>query len=460
MRKNDVFSGLLPFALVALFLCVSVVAQQKPVALRGGKLLTVTHGTIENGVLVIENGKIVAVGAANSVKIPKDSRVVDVSGMTVYPGLIDSETQLGLTEIQAEEMTNDFIEPSDEIMPHMHVYDAFHAESELIPVTRCNGITNAIVAPGSRDTLPGQDSFIQLAGKTQEDFLLVRDIAMPLNFSGEQRRNQGSFEHRKFPSTRMGLAAQLRQAFLDAQDYAQKWSDYEKKKTDYDKNNSNAEPKTDASSQAENKDKDKKQPPMPPKRDLKLEALLPYLQGKKVVVLGTEEANDLQAAVGLAREFNLKFVLNHISHSQSVLDYVASLHVPVIVGPIYEDPKPEERYDAVYSLPAQLSKRGVKIAFASYGAHDARNLPYQAGFATAFGLPYEEALRAITINAAEIWGVAESLGSLDLGKTANVVVANGDPLDMKTDVKRVFIDGQEIPMQNRQTQLRDRYRNP
>jgi len=178
-----------------------------------------------------------------------------------------------------------------------------------------------------------------------------------------------------------------------------------------------------------------------------------------LVVLGAEEANDLQTAVGLAREFNLKFVLNHISHSQSVLDYVASLHVPVIVGPIYEDPKPEERYDAVYSLPAQLDKRGVKIAFASYDAHNARNLPYQAGFATAFGLAYEEALKAITINAAEIWGVADSLGSLDVGKTANVVVANGDPLDMKTEVKHVFIEGKEMPMKDRQTELRDRYLN-
>jgi imidazolonepropionase-like amidohydrolase len=150
-------------------------------------------------------------------------------------------------------------------------------------------------------------------------------------------------------------------------------------------------------------------------------------------------------------------VLNHISHSQMVLDYVASLKVPVIVGPIYETPKAEERYDAVYSLPAQLYKRGVKIAFASFDAHNVRNLPYQAGFATAFGLPYDEALKAITLNAAEIWGVADRLGSLDVGKTANVVVANGDPLDVKTEVKQVFIEGREIPMTSRQTRLRDQY---
>jgi imidazolonepropionase-like amidohydrolase len=427
------------------------VAQQKPTALKGGKLLTVSHGTIENGVLVMQNGKLVAVGAASSIKIPKDARVIDVTGMTIYPGLIDSEDNLGLTEISAEQMTNDLLEPSDEIMPHMHVYDAFHAESELIPVTRLNGVTNAIIAPDNKDTLPGQDSFVQLAGKSSEDMLLIRDIAMPLNFTGEQRRNE-SWEKRKFPQTRMGMAAQLRQAFLDAQDYAQHWADYEKKKTEA------AQKTDDKDKKSDDKDKDKdKKPPTPPKRDLKLEALLPYLQGKKPTVLAAEEANDLQTAVSLAHEFNLKFVLNHVSHSQSVLDYVAGLKVPVIVGPIYEDPKPFERYDAVYSLPAQLYKRGVKIVFASYDAHNVRNLPYQAGYATAFGLPYDEALKAITLNAAETWGVADQLGSLDAGKTANVVVANGDPLDVRTDVKQVFIAGQEIPMTSRQTRLRDQY---
>ncbi|MBV8052914.1 MAG: amidohydrolase family protein [Acidobacteriaceae bacterium] len=419
---------------------LSATAQPKPIVLRGGKLLTVSHGVIEHGVLVMENGKITAVGAEGSAALPKNARVIDVKGMTIYPGLIDSETNLGLTEISAEDMTNDLVELSEEIMPHMHVYDAFHAESELIPVTRLNGITNAIVAPVSKDTLPGQDSFVQLAGKSANEMLMIRDIAMPLNFTGDQRRNE-SREKRKFPSTRMGMAAQLRQAFLDAQDYQQHWADYEKKKSE-------AAAKTD--------EKEKK-PPSQPKRDLKLEALLPYLSGKKPVILAAEEASDLESAVNLAREFNLKFVLNHVSHSQPVLDYIAQLKVPVIVGPIYETPKPYERFDAVYSLPGELNKRGVKIAFASFDAHNARNLPYQAGFATAFGLPYDDALKAITLNAAEIWGVADKLGSLDVGKTANVVVATGDPLDVKTDVKQVFIDGQEIPMTSRQTRLRDQY---
>jgi imidazolonepropionase-like amidohydrolase len=423
-------------------------AQQTPVVLKGGKLLTITHGVVENGVVVMQNGKITAVGAASAVNVPSGARMVDVTGMTVYPGLIDSETSLGLTEISAEQSTNDLVEASDEIMPHMHVYDAFHAESELIPVARLNGVTNAIVAPDSRDTLPGQDSFIQLAGPSAREMLMVRDIAMPLNFTGDQRRNE-SFEKAKFPFTRMGMAAQLRQAFLDAQEYAKSWSDYQTKKAEYEKNPSDTTKKTD--------DKAKKQSPVPPKRDLKLEALLPYLQGKKTIVLAAEGPSDLETAVNLAKEFNLKFVINHIAHSQPALDYVGNLKVPVIVGPIYEEPKPEERYDSVYRLPAQLYKRGVKIAFASVDAHNVRNLPYQAGYAVAFGLPYDEAMKAITLNPAEIWGLGDQLGSLDVGKTANVVVANGDPLDVTTDVKQVFIAGQEIPMTSRQTRLRDQY---
>ncbi|HET6841312.1 MAG TPA: amidohydrolase family protein [Candidatus Angelobacter sp.] len=412
----------------------SAPAAAGTIVLRGGTLLTITHGVIEHGVLVMQNGRITAIGGA-STQVPRDAKVIDVTGMTVYPGLIDSETHLGLVEIAAERSTVDTQEESDEIMPHMHVYDAFHAESVLIPVARLNGITNAIVAPANGDTLPGQDTFIQLAGDTAEEMLKVRDIAMPLNFTGLQRRNP-TFETSKYPSTRMGLATQLRQAFLDAQDYASKWARYEKKKTS-----------------SEDKDKSAE----PPKRDLKLEALLPYIRGQKPVVLAAEEANDLRTALDMAQEFHLKVILNRVSHSASLLDQIASTGFPVIVGPIYEAPKEWERYDAVFKLPAELAKRGVKIAFASYDAHRVRDLPYAAGYSVAFGLPHDEALKALTLNPAQMWGVDKDLGSLDTGKMANVVVANGDPLDVKTDVKHVFIAGREIPLTSKQTELRDQY---
>jgi len=431
-------------------------AQQKapPIVLRGGKLLTVSHGVIDGGVLVMENGKIAAIGAAASVAIPRNARVIDVSGMTVYPGLIDSETWLGLSEIEADPMTNDLVETSDEIMPHMHVYDAFHAESERIPITRVNGITNAIVSPTARDTLPGQSSFIQLDGRDRDQMFLVRDIALPLNFTGDQRRRQEGAPglSRQFPSTRMGMAAQLRQVFLDAQEYARKMAEAERKSSVSQTKGAKVKPdEKGGDEEAES------EPSRAPKRDLKLEALVPYLQGKKPVLLGANEASDLKTALDLARELKLKIILQGLSHAQGMLDEVAALKAPVIIGAIYDTPKDYERYDTVFKLPVELQKRGVKIAFASHSLEHIRNLPYQAGYAVAFGLPWEEALKAITLNPAEIWGVADQLGSLDVGKTANLVVANGDPLDVKTDVKRVFIQGRELPMDNRQTRLRDQY---
>jgi len=423
-------------------MATSQVEATGPIAIRGGKLLTITHGVIENGVVVMENGKITAVGAA-STAIPRGATVIDATGMTVYPGLIDSETNLGLVEVEADQNSNDLNEPSDEIMPHMHVADAFHSETQRIPVVRVNGITNAIVAPGTQNSLPGQDIFIQLDGKDRDQMIVVPDIALPLNFSAAQRRRAmsgqgGGGGGARFPSTRMGLAAQLRQTLIDAQDYEAKLQ-------------SPARP-SDSNKPAGGRGGSDRQ-----KRDLKLEALLPYLHGQKPVVIGAEDGYDVENAMRLAREFNLKVVLNHVTHSQDILDEIASWKVPVIVGPIYDFPRADERYDAVYSLPGELYKRGVKIAFASYRVEHNRNLPYAAGYSVAFGLPYEEALKAVTINPAEIWGVADKLGSLDVGKTANVVIANGDPLDVKTDVKQVFIEGRNIPMENRQTRLRDQY---
>src|SRR5215472_16220129 len=184
-------------------------APARTIAIVGGKLLTVTHGVIENGVVIMSDGKITAVGPASSTEVPADAEVFDAKGMTVYPGLFDAETHLGLTEVASDQNSNDLAETSDEISPQMHVADAFHAETVRIPVERLNGITNAIVAPASQDSVVGQDAAIQLSGRDRDQMLLQRDIALAMNFEGSVRRRANFEGPSKFPTTRMGLASQI-----------------------------------------------------------------------------------------------------------------------------------------------------------------------------------------------------------------------------------------------------------
>jgi imidazolonepropionase-like amidohydrolase len=342
--------------------------------------------------------------------------------MTIYPGLFDAETNLGLVEIGSDAMTTDTNEPSDEIMPHMHVYDAFHAETTHIPIARYNGVTNAIVAPGIRDSVSGQDMLIQLAGKDRDDMVLSKDIALAINFGTAERRDLP-----KYPSTRMGLITQLRQSMMDAQEYKTR------------------------------KDAALKKPGTAFKIDLRYEALLPYLTGQRPVVISVVEAHDVEPIMAVAQEFHLKVILNRLSHSQDVLDKIAAYKVPVIFSSIWELPDAGERFDAVYATPGEMVKRGIQVAIATDNAQRDRNLPYAAGYAVAYGMPYDAALRAITLNPAEMFGVGDQYGSLDVGKVANVVIANGDPMDVRTDVKQVFIRGEAMPMVTRQTVLRDAY---
>lgn len=222
MKRLAQVTAVVTFLAAGALFAADSATPSKTIAITGGRLLTVSHGTIENGVLLIADGKIAAVGAAGSVRIPKGAQVVDAKGMTVYPGLIDPESNFGLTEISADSATNDLEERSDEIMPHMHVADAFHAETELIPVARLNGVTNAVVAPASGDSVAGQDIFIQLYG-SRSQMILGTDVALAMNYGAEQRRRNGlSGGRATYPSTRMGLITELRQTFLDTQDYMAK----------------------------------------------------------------------------------------------------------------------------------------------------------------------------------------------------------------------------------------------
>jgi imidazolonepropionase-like amidohydrolase len=442
-------TGFLIFGIAAVLAqapMVDVTPKPGVIAITGGKLLTITHGVIENGVVLIEGGKITAVGTPAAVKVPKGATIVDAKGMTVYPGLIDSETRLGLSEIGSDRMTNDTVEPSEEIFPQMHVYDAFHAESEHIPITRFNGITNAIVAPAETDTIPGQDSFIQLAGRDRDSMLMVKDVALAINF-GEAPKRGARGEAAgpaggRYPSTRMGEISQMKQALLDAQEYMAR------RTRPTAGGEEGATPAAGARGGSAGGGSN---------FNLRNEALIPYLKGEKPVVLGAYDGHDVETAMAFAQEFHLKVILSHVTRANDILDKIASYHVPVIVGPIYDLPQANERFDAVYTVPGELQKRGVKVILASYNVSNSRNLPYSAGFAVAYGMPYDEAMKSITLNPAEAFGMGDKLGSLDIGKIANVVIADGDPLDVRTSVKQVYINGVAIPMETRQTKLRDEY---
>jgi len=272
--------GLLPVNLSGQAKMVDTTAGPGAIAITGGKLLTISHGVIEHGVIVLQDGKIVAVGAAGAVKIPAGAVKVDATGMTVYPGLIDSETNLGLVEVESDRVNSDLVETSEEIFPQMHVYDAFHAETERIPVARFNGVTNAVVAPESEDTMPGQDIFIQLAGRDRDTMIVTKDVALAMNFGQEPKRGgRGGGEGGaagRFPSTRMGEISQLRQALLDAQEYVQKKADAAKKPA----STKTETAKTEDETPAEGSGTGRRGGAASNKFDLRNEALIPYLKGK------------------------------------------------------------------------------------------------------------------------------------------------------------------------------------
>ena len=191
----------------------TMTAADGTIAIVGGKLLTITHGTIENGTVILSGGTIVSVGPAASIKVPNGATVIDAKGMTVYPGLFDPETNLGLVEVRSDAVGRDLAETTDEIEPEMHVYDAFHAESARIPVERLNGVSNAVVAPAEADSLPGQDSIIQLYGKDCDSMLIGRDVALPMNFEGEIRRRPTTAAHQSFPPRAWALPRNCARVF-------------------------------------------------------------------------------------------------------------------------------------------------------------------------------------------------------------------------------------------------------
>jgi len=408
-------------------------------AITHAKIFTVSGSAIDDGTLVIRDGKIAAVGA--SVEVPSGATVIDGKGLQVYPGLFDPITQMGLSEISAVNATVDSSE-TGQFNPDVVAATAVFPSSEHIPVTRTAGITEVLAVPasggfdsgGGRGTIGGQASAIHLAGWTINDMLIKKSVAMVVNWP--------TIETRTFDFATFSIK---NKPFNDAkQDYdkhVNELSDYLDEARHYAQAMGHGGPSDF-------------------KRDLKLEALAPVVRGQLPVLVFADRARDIRNAVEFCDKQKLKMILAGGGEAYKVKDLLRSKAIPVVLRPTLSLPEEEDDpYDTLLTQPAELAAAGVKIAFGSFDNSFARRLGQQAANAVAYGLPYEQALKAVTINPAEIFGVADQVGTLETGKVANVIVTNGDPLELTTDVKYLFIRGERTSLDNRHLRLYEKYLN-
>jgi imidazolonepropionase-like amidohydrolase len=397
------------------------------VAIRNARIVPVTSAPIERGTIVFANGVITAVGA--NVDVPAGATVIDGSGLSVYPGMIDSGSNVGLVEVDAINATVDVSELGD-FNPNAQAAVALNPHSELVPVTRVNGVTNVVSTPEG-GIISGQSALIQLAGWTPAQMVVKSPAAMHIRFPRLRGAplvdipsdEEAETTRRKSYTKELD---RLRDVFRDARAYA-KASTAGVRRVD---------------------------------RDLLLEALVPVVDGRVPVVMHASQARDIRAALAFADEFQLEVILSGAQDVSRVIPDLKSHNVPVILGPILSLPQREDDpYDILFTNAKLLHDNGIRFAIQTADAHNTRNLPYHAAACAAFGLPREEALKAVTIYPAEIWGVADRLGSLEVGKMANVIVTDGDPLEIRTNVTRVFIAGEEIPMDSRHTLLYKKFVN-
>lgn len=411
------------------------------IAIENARIVTVSGPVIERGTVLVKAGKIAAVG--ERVDVPRDARRIDATGMTVYPGLVDSYTTLGLIEVGSISATNDVSEIGD-INPQLMAFDAFNPESELIRAARINGITTAVSWPDG-GTFAGQGVVADLYGWTADQVAVRKSAGLAFNFP----RGTGgrSFDFATFSVRRS--------------------SDAEAKKAQEKRLDSLGDLLDDARAYGTAKAAREKDATLPPlAHDNKLEALQPVLAGEIPVLVETNDFRDIRKAVEFCESRKIKMVLATsgdfgTDDIESVARFLAEKRVPVVVGALYSLPSREDsRYDLPQEVPGVLARAGVRFAIASFDSAQVKDLPYEAAMAVAYGsLSREDALKAITLWPAEIWGVADRVGSIEVGKYANLVVATGDILEPRTDIRHVLIEGRQVPLTSRQTELYETFKN-
>ena len=406
-------------------------------AIKGGKVYTLAGAPIENGIVVIRDGKIVAVGA--NVAIPAEAQIIDATGLEVYPGMFDAVTQIGLAEISQVSATMDVTELGS-YNPELVAATAVNPASAYIPVTRASGITEVIAAPGtagfdsqSGGIVTGQASAFNLAGWTMNDMQLNRSVAMVVNWPSIQTRT------------------------FDFATFSIKEKPYTDAKKEYDKSVNELSDWLDrARHYAQAKEKGS---PALYERDLKLESLVPVVEGKLPVLVVADDQRDIRNAVEFCTKQNLKMILGGGAEAWKVKDLLKEKKIPVILGPTERIPDKEDTpYDKPMTQPSELFAAGIPFAFSSFGTSFSRRLPQYAGASVAYGLSHDEALKAVMLNAAQIFGLSDQLGTLETGKLANIIVTNGDPLELQTQVKFLFIKGQLTSLANRHSDFYEQYR--
>jgi imidazolonepropionase-like amidohydrolase len=404
----------------------------KTMSIVGATVHTMVGEPITDGTISVRGGKIVEIGSGLP-PLP-DAEVVDATGKHVYPGFIDANSVVGLAEVSAVSSTIDISE-TGEINANVNTAIAVNPDSELIPVTRANGITYVLAAPGG-DVVHGTSALIRLDGWTWEDLTAASPVAMHISWPSFAIRTFSFFgppaSREDQEKRRDENLKKIRRFFDDARAYATA--------------------KQAQGAGGERLDID----PM-------LEAMLPVLDGRMPVIVYADDVRQIKNAIDFFEEQNLRMILAGSGDVWRVADLLAEREIPVILTGVLELPsRRDEPYDTAYTAAAKLHEAGVKFCFAgsasSFAAANARNLPYHAAMAAAFGLPREEAMRALTLYPAQILGVGDDLGSIEKGKAASLIITDGDPLEIRTHVEREFIDGREVDLEdNKHERLYRRY---
>jgi imidazolonepropionase-like amidohydrolase len=391
-----------------------------PVALVGATIHPVAGAAISNGTLLFHRGKIVALG--QDVAIPEAAERIDVSGQHIYPGLFDPHSNLGLIEINSVRATRDETEVGP-FNPNVRAQVAVNPDSELIPVTRSNGVLLALTAPQG-GTVSGQSAVIQLDGWTYEDMTLVSSAGLHIQWPRMRNllENPGGSSR---GANQANELQELRRYFSEARAYQQARL---------------------AGSE---------------RIDVRWEAMLPVLEGTLPIIVTADDIRQIQAAVAFAEQEQVRLILYGGYDAPHCADLLRARDIPVIVAGVYRLPlRRSDEYDAAYTLPERLRQAGIRFCISSaerFGAANMRNLPYHAATAAAYGLPRDEALKAITLYPARILGVADRVGSLEVGKDATLILTTGDPLETATQIEAAFIQGRPVVLNDRHKRLYQKY---